>query len=527
MKIKFLLIVFILSVISRVGATDINIIPYPKSIEMRNGFCDLSQGFNLKGEKYNQDYIKEALATDFGLSGNGNGVLIDLKINGSVGDDPEGYRLTVLPHKIMIESSSQNGLFYGFQTLRQLIKNRKVPCLVINDEPLFEWRSYMLDEARYFQGKNIVKKLFDEMALLKLNKFHWHLTNDAGWRIEIKKYPLLTEIGAVRDSSQIDNNGEAWDSQIFDGKVHQGFYTQDDIRELIEYAKKRHITIIPEISMPGHASAAVAAYPWLGSAKEIIKVPVRFGVFKTVFNPADPKVIQFLRDVLKEVSVLFPGDVIHIGGDEVKYDQWKASTQITDYMSKNNLTTYSDVQVKFTNDISNFIADSLGKKMMGWNEILGANVHEWSSAEDAETRLSRKAIVHFWKGSPQNLNQAIVNGYNLVNSSHEYTYLDYGYNAIDLQRAYNFNPAPDVFTVTQRKQILGLGCQMWGEWTPTHREIEYQTFPRIAAYAEAGWTDIERKDYTRFEKGLEFFMDRWNKNGYNIPTLPEAKNMKE
>lgn len=504
-------------------AVDVNVIPYPQSIVMKKGSCDLSKGFDLKGDIQNQDYLKDVLVSELSLQPNKKGVAVKLAINKKIKGGNEAYRLTIAPSTITIEASAQNGLFYGIQTLRQLIKEKKAPCLVIDDKPAFEWRSYMLDEARYFQGKEVVKQLFDEMALLKLNKFHWHLTNDAGWRIEIKKYPLLTEIGSVRDSSQVNDNGKKWASEIFDGKVHKGFYTQDEIKELIDYAAKRYITIIPEVSMPGHASAAVASYPWLGTLNEKIKVPEKFGVVQTVFNPANPKVIQFLHDVLTEVSALFPSDIIHIGGDEVKYDQWKESADVTQYMKDNNLATYSDVQVKFTNDISNFIDQSLGKRMMGWNEILGANVHDWSTAEDAKAELSPRAIIHFWKGTPENLEQAIKKGYNLVNSNHEYTYLDYTYELINLSKAYNFNPAPDVFTADQKKQILGVGCQMWGEWTPTSKEVESLTYPRIAAYAEVGWTSNDKKDYERFEKGLNYFVGRWTKKGYNITSLAEAK----
>lgn len=519
MTLSFILVLF---VVSTIKAVDINVIPFPQSVEMKQGICDLSRGVKIKGNKQNQAYLKDVLLTDFSLTPSSKGISLELKINKKIGDSDEAYRLVVSPAKITVEARAQNGIFYGIQTLRQLIKDKKAPCLVIEDRPAFEWRSYMLDEARYFQGKEVVKQLFDEMALLKLNKFHWHLTNDAGWRIEIKKYPLLTEIGSVRDSSQINDNGKKWASEIFDGKVHKGFYTQDEIKELIDYAAKRYIAIIPEVSMPGHASAAVAAYPWLGTTNEKIKVPEKFGVVQTVFNPANPKVIEFFHDVLKEVSDLFPSDIIHIGGDEVKYDQWQKSAEISAYMKEHNLTTYSDVQVKFTNDISNYIANTLHKRMMGWNEILGANVHDWSTAENAKTELSPRAIIHFWKGSPENLEQAIKKGYSLVNSNHEYTYLDYTYELIDLAKAYNFNPAPDVFTPEQKKQILGIGCQMWGEWTPTNKEVEYQTYPRIAAYAETGWTSSDKKDYQRFEKGLNFFIGRWTKKGYNITPLSRA-----
>lgn len=525
MKRILLSILFLLTMVMA-KATDIDIIPYPQSIKMKDGICNLAPGFNIKGEKQNQDYLKNVLISDFALSPNTIGIAIELKISDKIDSNNEAYRLTISPKKIKIEASTRNGIFYGIQTLRQLIKDKQCPCLVIDDKPAFQWRCYMLDEARYFQGKETVKQLLDEMALLKLNKFHWHLTNDSGWRIEIKKYPLLTEIGSVRDSSQVNNNGKKWASEIFDGKVHKGFYTQENIKEVVDYAKKLYITIIPEISMPGHASAAVAAYPCLGTLNEKIKVPEKFGVLQTVFNPADSRVIGFLHDVLKEVSALFPSDVIHIGGDEVKYDQWINSPKVTRYMKEYNLTTYSDVQVKFTNDISNFIADSLGKRMMGWNEILGANVHDWSTAENAKTELSPQAIIHFWKGTPENLYEAIRRGYQLVNSNHEYTYLDYTYELIDLPKAYSFNPAPDTFTAKQKEQILGLGCQMWGEWTPSKKEVEYQTYPRIAAYAEVGWTSNDRKNYDRFEKGLDFFISRWHNKGYNIAPLSEVNSKK-
>ena len=516
---KAKLLIFLSVFVVMVHAAEINVIPYPNDVVIEKGECDLSIGFCLNGDKTNQNYLKTVLVSELNLSPNSKGIDIRLCINKNIEGGNEAYRLIVTSSKILIEASAENGLFYGIQTLRQLIREKKSPCLVINDKPAFAWRAYMLDEARYFQGKETVKQLIEEMAMLKLNTFHWHLTNDAGWRIEIKKYPLLTEIGSVRDSTQINVDGKKWKSEVFDGKVHKGYYTQSEIKELVAFASERYITIIPEISMPGHASAAVASYPWLGVLNEKIKVLVKFGVAYTVFNPANPQVVQFLRDVLKEISCLFPSEIIHIGGDEVKYDQWKGSLDIAGYMKENNLNTLSDVQVKFTNDISNFVSDSLGKRMMGWNEILGINVHEWSTAENAKAELSPNAIIHFWKGAPDIMKRALDMGYNLVNSNHKYTYLDYTYEQIDLLKAYSFNPIPDNLPSGQRKQILGLGCQMWGEWTPTKREVEYQTYPRIAAYAETGWTSPERKDYTRFEKNLSFYIDRWFRKGYNYAPL--------
>lgn len=516
-KTKLLLLLSLLTMM--VHAVEINVIPYPNDVVINQGECDLSIGFQLKGNTPNQDYLKKILVSEHNLSPNPKGTEIRLRINKNIVGGNEAYRLTVIPSRIIIEASAENGIFYGIQTLRQLIREKKTPCLVINDKPAFTWRAYMLDEARYFQGKETVKQLIEEMALLKLNTFHWHLTDDAGWRIEIKKYPLLTGVGSVRDSTQINVEGKKWKSEVFDGKVHKGYYTQSEIKELVAYASERYITITPEISMPGHASAAVASYPWLGMLNEQIKVPVKFGVAYTVFNPANQQVIQFLHNVLKEVADLFPSKTIHIGGDEVKYDQWKESLNIAKYMMVNNLNTLSDVQVKFTNDISNFVSDSLGKRMMGWNEILGINVHEWSNAENANAKLSPNAIIHFWKGTPDIMKYALNKGYYVVNSNHKYTYLDYTYEQIDLLKAYSFNPIPDNLPSEQRKQILGLGCQMWGEWTPTNREVEYQTYPRIAAYAETGWTAAENKNYNRFKDNLSIYSDRWFRMGYNFAPL--------
>src|SRR5690606_19914079 len=254
------------------------------------------------------------------------------------------YELDVKKNGVEIKAVSEAGIFYGIQSLKQLLLHSKqIPLLSIQDEPSFKWRSFMLDEARYFQGKETVKKLLDDMALLKLNKFHWHLTNDAGWRIQIKSFPLLTEIGSKRDSSQINDNGKKWKSTVTDHREHGGFYTQEEIKEIIAYAAERQIDIIPEISMPGHVSAAVASYPFLGTTKKPIKVPVYFGVVSAVLDVADPQAISFVHQILREVAQLFPSDYIHIGGDEVKFDQWKQSKAIQQYMQESKIENYYDL----------------------------------------------------------------------------------------------------------------------------------------------------------------------------------------
>ncbi len=310
--------------------------------------------------------------------------------------EEEAYELNVTKNGIVLTASSSTGWFYGVQSLIQLLPGTSDPSessssleiqeIHIKDSPRFKWRAFMLDEARYFKGMDQVKMLLDEMALLKMNVFHWHLVDDQGWRIEIKKYPLLTEIGSKRKSPQV--GPLMWDSPIQSAEPHEGFYTQEEIKELVRYAEERHITIVPEIEMPGHSSAAIASYPWLGTAKREIEVPIRFGgVGIDVYDVSDPKVYQFLTDVLDEVMALFPSDVIHIGGDEVKYTQWKESETVQAYMKEKGLASPADLQVYFTNQISQYL-QSKGRRMMGWNEIMGHNLHEYQN--DTDKRIEQQ-----------------------------------------------------------------------------------------------------------------------------------------
>lgn len=498
------------------------LIPQPQEIIYTPGFFKMSNrpviaySGNLNNEA---QLLQTALATDFSVdptikdTGRGD---INLVLDPAVlPDKPEGYRLEVTSGKVNIKANAPAGIFHGIQTLRQIIEEKEGKLMVqratVSDYPAFSWRAFMLDEGRYFKGKDVVLKLLDEMAQLKMNTFHWHLTNDQGWRIEIKKYPKLTEVGAFRDSSEINH----FNSNVYDGKPHGGFYTQEDIKEIVDYASKRHITIVPEVSMPGHASAAIAAYPWLGTSGKQIKVPGKFGVHYEVLNVSDPKVLQFLDDVTNEVIALFPSQVFHIGGDEVKYDQWKASPTIRSYMAEKGLKTPVELQIYFTNEISNMLA-SKGKRMMGWNEITGDKLHEYQSDEDTKEvgqQLAKGTIVHFWKGDPALIKKTIDKGYDVVNSYHVFTYVDYNYKSIPLSKAYSFNPVPDGLTSEEQSRVLGLGCQMWGEFIPTVESMNRLVYPRIAAYAETGWTGTDKKDYNRFLNSLNYFMDKWAAEG--------------
>jgi hexosaminidase len=495
----------------------IPIIPYPNQVDIGDGKLDFSKGYKLSGNS-NQKEVFTATLSEFDINKSNKGIKVSLVIDEKLAN-AEGYEMTIGKGKVAIKAASEQGVFYGIQSLKQLLMNSKlVPFVYIKDQPAFRWRSFMLDEARHFQGKETVKKLLDDMALLKMNRFHWHLTNAAGWRIEIKSYPLLTVIGSKRDSTQINDEGKKSRSEKFRAEEYSGFYTQEEIKEVIAYAKERHITIIPEVTMPGHTAAAVASYPFLGVTKKKISVPVKFGVLKTVADVTDERTIKFFHDVLKEVSALFPSEYIHIGGDEVKFDEWKESAAVQAYMAKNGIKNFYDLQVNFTNGISKYVADSLNKRIIGWNEILGKNVHEWSKDDNSNTTLNKSAIVQFWKGAKEDLLLGIEEGHEVINSNHSFTYLDYNYKQISLKKAYEFNPIPEGLSPQQQKLIIGTGTQMWTEWTPTNKEIEYQVYPRLAAYAEIGWTNQSTRDYERFEENITNLLAYWKEKNYNIPS---------
>ncbi|MBC9914741.1 beta-N-acetylhexosaminidase [Chitinophaga varians] len=498
------------------------LIPQPTQVTTTTGVFKLSGttaivGGNSAGEaKYLQEAFDNRIHLKLPLQPAAQNNYIRLSLNAKLDSTlgKEGYLLKVTPAGATITAASNAGIFYGIQSLRQLIRYNEtngftISGIEIKDQPRFGWRAFMLDEGRHFKGAATVKKLLDEMAALKMNTFHWHLTDDQGWRIEIKKYPLLTKVGSHRDSTQTGS----WNSTVYDGKPHDGFYTQEQIRDIIAYATARHITIIPEIEMPGHSAAAIASYPWLGTQQTPIKVPGKFGVHYDVYNVANPKVVTFLHDVLDEVMQLFPSKVVHIGGDEVKYDQWKADAGVQAYMKANQLATPADLQIYFTNGISTYLAGKQ-RRMMGWNEIMGAKLHEYNDNKDVSTtKLAPGTIVHFWKGELKLITDAVSKGYDVVNSYHAATYLDYNYEQIPLEKAYAFDPIPAGLDAKYHSKILGMGCQMWGEWIPDEMSMDDKVYPRLAAYAEDGWTLPKNKNYREFEKALANFYARWSENG--------------
>ena len=526
MKKVIFFVTFLFSCFLLQAQRNYSIIPYPNKLVEGVG------EFEFKGDliiEYPIEFkpemellkslFKEEYSTNFIFSKRAQ---LIVKTNNTL--EKETYLLNIKTDKIIVEASTGSGCIYAFQTIRQLMKltghgSFRIPACTLEDKPRFSWRSYMLDEGRQFVGKKSVLKLLDQMMLLKMNIFHWHLTEDAGWRIEIKKYPLLTKIGSWRDSTtyftqRYDSLKKKldWSKLLSDPNPTGGFYTQEDIKEIVAYAAARHIIVVPEIEMPGHAIAAIAAYPWLCNGKEQLKVFTEMiGISKYAFNVADPKTKQFLEDVLSEVMALFPGKIIHIGGDEVKYDTWKNNLDIKKLMEKEGITSYSDVQVNFTNQISNYLERN-GFRMMGWNEIIG-NVHVDGGEQKVTSKLASKTIIHFWKGDSVLLANALSKGYDVVYSRNIHTYLDLPPTRIRLSDAYNFSPIPNNLTKEQEKHIIGIGCQMWGECNPSIIDVYYHTFPRIAAYAEVGWTNEQTKDFNRFSKSIIPLIKYWEKQG--------------
>lgn len=493
-----------------------HIIPAVQKMECQEGYLVLGNkiSFSLTSSNLNGEslLLQQYLKMDFGIIAEEkkeNGI-IRLALFPGLALKSGEYILEVKDTLINIFSSSNEGVFYGIQTLRQLLKihNNKivVPRLKIHDYPMYSWRAFMLDEARSFKGKKVVFDLLDEMARLKMNIFHWHLTDDQGWRIEIKKYPNLIKIASKRDSTQIGG----YKGVTFDGKRHEGYYTYGDIKEIVAYAAQRHILVVPEIEMPGHESAAIAAYPWLGVTGKQIKVPCHFGVQYEVLNVASPRVLAFIEDVLGEVLQLFPSSVIHIGGDEVKYDYWKKSSLIQTYMNNNNIKTFADLQISFTNKISHLLC-AKGRRMMGWNDIMGDRIHEYNLDSSVNQSLAKGTIIQFWKGSLDLIKKAAEQGYDIVNSYHYMTYLDYDDTKLSLEKAYSFSPIPNGLPKKFVHHVIGLGCQMWGEEIMSNTRMYKMIFPRIAAYAEVGWTLPANKDYTKFLEALKVLEFKWNR----------------
>ncbi len=422
-------------------------------------------------------------------------------------DGEEAYQIKSGGDYLEITYASPDGLLRAYASLMQSLplaaEDGAWPvgeaCFVINDSPRYPWRALMLDEARHFYGVKAVKDLLDQMLLLKMNVFHWHLTDNDGWRVEIKKYPRLTEVGSKR----ADTEAIKWKSGLSVGHPHEGFYTQEQIKDIVAYAAERGITIIPEFDIPGHSTAAAVAYPWF-SLKKLDQMPTTFGS-NLALDPTKERTYEFVSDVFDELVQLFPSPILHFGGDEVRFaKQWKDEPAIEAFMKEQGYTTLSEVQLYFTDRVQQIIK-SKGKRAMGWNEIMGGDIHGDGGGKGIKGKVMTDTIIHYWDGPISLVKDALVDGHDVVNSANPYTYMDFDYKRTTMEKSYSFDPTPEGLTAEQDKRLLGMGVQIWTEWLPTVPDMQNMLYPRLVALSEVAWTDKDKKDYDDFLKRLEIF----------------------
>ena len=505
-----ILVLLLFVAFSGFAQNNFNLIPLPKEVVPQAGKFVLKKstsiGFSTPEFAPVAALLQEHLqqASGFAISSkeskSGN---IQFLQNNSLGE--EAYALQINSNKISIQAKTGKGAFYALQTLLQLMPAQiyastkiagaiAIPNVSIKDEPRFSYRGLMLDVGRYYYPVESVKRFIDLMAIYKMNTFHWHLTEDQGWRIEIKKYPLLTSISSIRKQSMLGH----YKDQQYDGKPHGGYYTQEQVKDSVAYAAKEYIEVIPEIEMPGHSQAVLAAYPQFGAnADKLYQVKTKWGVSEDVLFPRE-ETFTFLEDVLTEVMALFPGQYIHIGGDECPKTQWKESRFCQDLIKKLGLKDEHELQSYFIRRIDKFVT-SKGKKLLGWDEIL-------------EGGLSPNAMVMSWRGTKGGVEAAKQN-HDVVMSPNSYFYLDY-YQAdpktepiaiggnLPLSKCYSFEPNLPELTAEEAKHVVGIQANVWTEYISNIAYAEYMTYPRALALSEVAWSAKESKNYADFKKRL-------------------------
>lgn len=502
------------------GAGGVAIVPQPNRLTVKPGFFKLSSNGVIAcsaGARDEANFLARAFGGQYavteGIDAQNNAAIrIALDESTPALAGSESYRLLVSPDRIEIEAVGRAGVFYAVQTLLQMLPASvyseaatsddewRIPCAEIEDAPRFGWRGAMIDVGRYFMPVEFIKKFIDLLAIHKMNVLHLHLTEDQGWRLEIKKYPKLTEVGAYRKETLTRHLGPNHGSHLLpgNGEPHSGFYTQDEARDIVAYAAARHITVVPEIELPGHARAAIAAYPKLGCSDEPVEVGKSWGPHEDVFNPSE-ETFAFFEDVLREVMGIFPSTYIHIGGDEVIKDQWKASEFCQQRMRELGLKDEDELQAYFIGRMDRFLT-AQGRRLIGWDEIL-------------EGGLAPNATVMSWRGESGGIAAANA-GHDVIMSPEGSTYLDYyqsqdtknepiaigGY--LPLSKAYAYEPIPAELPAESAHYVLGAQAQIWTEYIPTPRHVEYMAFPRMSALSEAMWTQRVNKDWPGFQARL-------------------------
>jgi hexosaminidase len=502
---------------------DIAILPKPVHLKSNDGFFEISKDTKIIVDSetgHLGDFLSKLLSPSMGIQldiSEGRPVRssIQLSVNPDLEDlEEEGYRLTVDKKGVLIEAPAEAGIFYGMQTLRQLLPTEifskkaqadirwVIPCVEIRDKPRFNWRGMHLDVCRHFLPVDFVKKYIDLIAIQKMNRLHLHLTDDQGWRIDIRKYPKLAEISAWRDETLVGHYRD--EPRKFDGKIHGGFYTHDEIREMVSYAEERYVTIVPEIEMPGHSQAALAAYPEISCTGGPFKVSTIWDIRNEVYCDGNEKSFEFMENVLGEVLDLFPGEYIHVGGDECPKDRWEECPKCQDRIRAEGLHDEHELQSYFIKRMEKFLADK-GRRLIGWDEIL-------------EGGLAPNATVMSWRGEVGGI-AAAREGHDVVMTPYGYTYFDY-YQAdpeneplaiggfLPIDTVYSYDPVPAELDEQQRQHILGVQGQVWTEYIPTPEKAEYMAFPRACAMAEIGWTPLDRKDFNEFVRTLDHHLKR-------------------
>ena len=509
---------------------DFNIIPRPQQVNVSNDApftlsakTVISLGTNNQDMKRNANmlasYIDQATGIRPAVGKGKNGATIILTIDKTIAN-AEGYKLDADAKQIRISGASAAGVFYGIQTLRKslpLVNGKaskvSIPAVHITDAPRFAYRGTHLDVSRHFVTADSVRQFIDMLALHNINRFHWHLTDDQGWRIEIKKYPLLTQIGSKRAQTVIGHN-----SGKYDGKPYSGFYTQKQIRDIVKYAADRYITIVPEIDLPGHMQAALAAYPDMGCTGGPYEVWQKWGVSDNVLCAGNDKTLTFIDNVLKEITQLFPSKYIHVGGDECPKTQWQkcpkcqARIKALNLEAKDGHSAEERLQSYIITHASNYLK-SLGRNTIGWDEIL-------------EGGLAEGATVMSWRGESGGI-AAAKQHHDVVMTPNSYLYFDY-YQSLDkaneplaiggylpLETVYSYEPMPKELTADEARHIIGVQANIWTEYMPTFKQMQYMALPRLAALSEVQWSQPALKDYNSFTNRLTEFTHLYDRLGYN------------
>ena len=539
MKIKhFLPLLLLLGSNEMLTAQEIALTPQPAHLTVKDGRFEFGNQLKAKVTPYQGDSIRmvfesfkkelqEATGIKVSSTQKEAKARIILDLNPQL--PAEAYKLNVSKKQVRIEASRPAGFYYALQTLKQLMPRNvmagvatsdhsqwSLPSVEIEDAPRFEWRGFMLDEGRHFFGKDEIKRVIDMMAIYKMNRFHWHLTEDQGWRIEIKKYPKLTETGAWRNSKVL-----AYGDVKPDGERYGGFYTQKDIKEIVAYAKKKFIEIIPEIDIPGHSQAAVAAYPEFLACDPENKheVWLQQGISTDVINVANPKAMQFAKEVIDELTELFPFNYIHLGGDECPTNKWQKNDECKKLLSEIGSSNFRDLQIYFYKQLKDYIATKPAdqqRQLIFWNEVLHGNT----------SILGNDITIMAWIGANAAAKQAAKQGMNTILSPQIPYYINrkqsklptepmsQGHGTETVEAVYNYQPLKDVDAALQ-PYYKGVQANFWTAWVTEPSVLEYLMLPRLAAVAEAGWTPQEKRNYEDFKERIRKDAELYDLKGWN------------